>query len=202
MQSLRRGLATRLALSFLHSSAALFQSAYRRFSCQTSFRLLVRLMVSLQSLSRRRVDLLRYRQLRRASNRLRSWRRRLVARRHVVRSAVHLQRVSRGHLARQRVLDLHLAALLLQRRFRSWHESLSSRRSLAQRHHRATLVAAKWRGFCGRWNYLAVVSAAATVQRAARGKLARIWVVEMHMYATIVQAIWRGYCGREAILAR
>ncbi|XP_044123469.1 abnormal spindle-like microcephaly-associated protein isoform X3 [Neovison vison] len=175
LQASFRGMRVRQTLRKMQSAATLIQSYYRRHREQTYFSKLKKVTKTVQqrylAVKEGHIQFQRYNKLRH--------------------SVICIQAGFRGMKARQHLKIMHLAATLIQRRFRTLRmrrRFLSLRKTVlwVQRKHRATVCAKH----CFQ-QFLQLKKAVIKIQSFYRGQVVRKRVQEMHRAATVIQAAFR-----------
>ena len=119
-----------------------------------------------------------------------------LARRHFLlyqRSAILVQRFTRGHLQRSRYQLQRLACLAIQRYWRSWTRMRADRESYLVARGAVVQIQNWWRARRARNNFLNMCRAAILLQSCARGFLARRLATRRREALTDLQRRWRGY---------
>ncbi|XP_059269017.1 abnormal spindle-like microcephaly-associated protein isoform X1 [Mustela nigripes] len=175
LQASFRGMRVRQTLRKMQSAATLIQSYYRRHREQTYFSKLKKVTKTVQqryrSVKEGHIQFQRYNKLRH--------------------SVICIQAGFRGMKARQHLKIMHLAATLIQRRFRTLRmrrRFLSLRKTVlwVQRKYRATVCAKH----CFQ-QFLQLKKAVIKIQSFYRGQVVRKRMQEMHRAATVIQAAFR-----------
>ncbi|XP_019493535.1 PREDICTED: abnormal spindle-like microcephaly-associated protein [Hipposideros armiger] len=171
LQASFRGARVRQTLSKMQTAATLIQSYYRRYRQQSRFNKLKKVTKTLQqryrAMKARNVQFQRYNKLRR--------------------SVICIQAVFRGMKARRHLKVMHLAATLIQRRFRTLmmrRRFLSLRKTAlwAQRQYRANVCAKH------HLQFLRLQRAVIKIQSSCRRWIVRRKIREMHRAAALIQA--------------
>ncbi|XP_034866289.1 abnormal spindle-like microcephaly-associated protein isoform X1 [Mirounga leonina] len=175
LQASFRGIRVRQTLRKMQSAATLIQSYYRRHREQTYFSKLKKVTKTVQqryrAVKERNVQFQKYNKLRH--------------------SVIRIQAGFRGMKARQHLKIMHLAATLIQRRFRTLRvrrRFLSLRKTVlwVQRKYRATVCAKHYFQ-----QFLRLQKAIIKIQSSYRGWMVRKKMQEMHRAATVIQAAFR-----------
>ncbi|XP_067394387.1 abnormal spindle-like microcephaly-associated protein [Emydura macquarii macquarii] len=175
LQAAYRGMKVRRKVRIMHQSATIIQSYYRMHRQQKDFKKLCMVTKQIQQLYRackeRNVQVHKYRIMKKA--------------------VIRIQAVSRGMQTRRHLKTMHVAAALLQRRFRSFlkrkkYISLRAATVTIQRKYRATTLAKQQHQ-----EYLHLRKAVVTIQSAYRGFVVRKKMQQIHRAATVIQATLR-----------
>ncbi|KAM5205842.1 abnormal spindle-like microcephaly-associated protein isoform 2-T2 [Hipposideros larvatus] len=179
LQASFRGARVRQTLRKMQTAATLIQSYYRRYRQQSCFNKLKKVTKTLQqryrAMKARNFQFQRYNKLRR--------------------SVICIQAVFRGMKARRHLKVMHLAATLIQRRFRTLmmrRRFLSLRKTAlwAQRQYRANVCAKH------HLKFLRLQRAVIKIQSSCRRWIVRRKIREMHRAAAVIQATFRMHRAR------
>ncbi|CAH8446043.1 unnamed protein product [Heterobilharzia americana] len=227
IQSYIRGFLTRRYVSRLHKSAVLIQSTWRSYLAFRSYALMKQLCIKLQAFSRGFLVRRRIAELRATRNAsatiIQSYLRRYIVQRNIDnwhKSAIRIQKVWRCYHSHQKYLHLKQACLTIQRYVRGYHaRKLTSdmrlirtsaaiifqshfrgylvRRQLSSWHRAAIQIQSRWRCYYHRKRYLFLKSWCISVQKYARGYLARSQLAKIqnirNLAATVIQSYFRRF---------
>uniref|UniRef100_G1S8U9 Assembly factor for spindle microtubules n=1 Tax=Nomascus leucogenys TaxID=61853 RepID=G1S8U9_NOMLE len=174
LQASFRGVRVRWTLRKMQIAATLIQSNYRRYRQQTYFNKLKKITKTVQqryrAMKERNIQFQRYNKLRH--------------------SVIYIQAIFRGKKARRHLKMMHIAATVIQRRFRT----LMMRRRFLSLKKTAIWIQRKYRAhLCTKHHlqFLQVQNAVIKIQSSYRRWMIRKMMREMHRAATFIQATFR-----------
>ncbi|CAH8443635.1 unnamed protein product [Heterobilharzia americana] len=196
IQSYIRGFLTRRYVSRLHKSAVLIQSTWRSYLAFRSYALMKQLCIKLQAFSR---GFLVHNWHKSAIRIQKVWRCYHSHQKylHLKQACLTIQRYVRGYHARKLTSDMRLirtsAAIIFQSHFRGY----LVRRQLSSWHRAAIQIQSRWRCYYHRKRYLFLKSWCISVQKYARGYLARSQLAKIqnirNLAATVIQSYFRRF---------
>uniref|UniRef100_A0A672IQM6 Calponin-homology (CH) domain-containing protein n=1 Tax=Salarias fasciatus TaxID=181472 RepID=A0A672IQM6_SALFA len=181
IQAAFRGYRVRQNQRKRHNAATVIQAQFRMYRVHTAYRALKCAAMIIQD--RYRAKVLKERQIQTYMA--------------MKCAAVVIQAVYRGHLVRRKVAEMHRAATLIQRKFKSAclilqaaFRSMRVRAELRRRHQAATVIQSSVRMFLCKKKFLLLQHAAVIIQRRYRA-------LQLCRSAVKIQAAFRGYRVRQ-----